>query len=232
MDTVAQAPATRMLTTKYSPLPLNYRMMLRSALYPGWNFTSKDFKKSEKEVANDLADLAKMRIESRDTHPNYSRERDVILNPNKYQLNKEYVIPEWNNQKVTGQQLVDAAKDLMSNGIAFHDYESLGEMGSYDKYGNIIPKYSQNKIQKALNFNKDKWYQQMYNSFTNPVYAVRTGLGRAELNSKYNPTELRDTFDFAPINKANFERSKDYTNLHKFAEAFASPMKVNLELGR
>lgn len=217
-------------TTKYSPLPINARLMVRSLMYPEWNFTSKDFKKSEKELATDLAGLAKFRAGNRDKADYYSVERKVYKNPNAYKDDVTYTIPEWNNSKIAGRELKQYAQDLYSNGISFHDYAALDQLRNQNKNGSSSPKYSEQQIAQTGKFPDDSIEDIIVNSFKNPVYAFRTGIGRAELDNIHNPTSMKDVFDFQKINKNSFGMEDDYYNLHKFAEDFSAPIKSNMEI--
>lgn len=237
-------PINAYLTTKYSPLPLNARLYLRSKMYPNWNFTNKDFRKNELAILYDLAQLASIRQNTWEDRGAFPVEKSVILNPNKYKDDSMYKIKEWGDEIISGKDLKEMAKDYMSDGIAFHDYyDGLMSMYDYhkDKNGNIIKKrrYSDKQIRQMDNFPRDNKFMRAYHSFTNPVYAVRTGIGRANiipLGEKYRDGSrgqyiLNDTFDFEKINRDDYDMNDDYYKLHKEAENKSFPIKVNVDLG-
>lgn len=236
---ISSSPLSMLSTTKHSPLPLNARILIRSVLYPKWEFNSNDFKDKEKGILYDLATLSAIRQKERGTSNNYIVEREVLKNPSLYKDNKYYKIKPWNNQLVSGKDLKEVAKDLASNGIAFHDYDSLVSMMDIDNRGNKTRRYSDKQINQMQNFSKDNLLKMMYHSFTNPVYAVRTGIGRADMiplgnhydNGSRSNYILNDTFDFEKINKNDFDMSNDYNKLHKFAEKNTYPLNVKLNLG-
>lgn len=236
-------PFNRYLTTKYSPLPLNARLYLRSRNFPDWDFGPDDFRKSEINILSDLAALSSVRQNSWKDGSTYPVERNVYYYPEKFNDNKRYRIKEWDNAEITGKELKDIAQDYMSTGISFHDYDALRSM--MNKSRNILGrerlerKYSDKQINQMQNFANDNKFMRAYHSFTNPLYAVRTGIGRAQLipYGKIYPKGIRenyvmnDVFDFDKINKNDFPMSDDYYKLHKEAEDQTYPIRVRANLG-
>lgn len=236
-------PINRYLTTKYSPLPLNARLYLRSKMYPNWDFNTNDFRKGELGILYDLAQLSSVRQDSWKDGNAYPVERSVYYYPEKFDNDKIYRIKEWDNAEVSGKELKDMAKDYMSTGISFHDYDALRSMMNEfrDRNGNKIleRRYSDKQIDQMDNFPNDNKLMRAYHSLINPLYAVRTGIGRAQLipYGKTYPKGIRegyimkDVFDFDKINRDDFPMSKDYYDLHKEAEGQTYPIKVRADLG-
>jgi len=225
-------PLTVYATTKYSPLPLNARILLRSMYYPDWNITALDLRNKEKDVLRDLISLSDYRKSNRMSAPEYATLRDVMFNTDKYINNNKYNVKEWGNKKFTGRQLKDLAYDLLSNGISFIDYENLGNVSAIDNRGMTYPKYSDKQINQMLNFKDDNKLQMAYKSMTNPLYAVRTAIGRADVTGKGKDALVRDVFDFQNIDTADFDMSNDYRNMHKFAEKKSNPLKSSIIIDR
>lgn len=192
-------------TTKYSPLPVNTRMLLRSTFYPEWGMTEKDL--TDKEL-NALRTAALM-SEERTKYLNIPSEIKYMEDILKLDDNKRY--PQYNND--TGKNIKEGMRRHRTpNTIQYEDY-----WNAVDAPDDIEER------SKYMDFTRHNYKQMIENSFSNPLYALQTTVGRADLNGN----KIVDTYNFLDRDQ---NRSKDYDNIHRWASRLSNPMDVNIDL--